>query len=93
MAQVVEHLEHPTEAALKLEKAQSNAELLYYHTDHLGTPRELTDRDGHIVWAASYKAWGNTLTVEYPELEAKAEPLVYPLQQGTIEHLGIQDIQ
>ena len=36
----------------------------YYHNDHLGTPRELSDEDGGIVWQATYKAWGNTLRVE-----------------------------
>ena len=34
------------------------AEVFYVHADHLGTPRELTDDDGHVVWSASYKAWG-----------------------------------
>jgi len=24
----------------------------YYHTDHLGTPQELTDTEGEIVWEA-----------------------------------------
>jgi hypothetical protein len=26
--------------------------------DHLGTPRELVDAEGEIVWSASNKAWG-----------------------------------
>ncbi len=30
----------------------------HYHTDHLGTPQEMTDEAGRIVWQASYKAWG-----------------------------------
>ncbi|WP_178106705.1 RHS repeat-associated core domain-containing protein [Pseudomonas mangiferae] len=41
------------------------AEILYFHTDHLGTPRELTDGGGRIVWSATYKAWGNAY-VEHP---------------------------
>ncbi|WP_347881208.1 RHS repeat-associated core domain-containing protein [Pseudomonas sp. GD03985] len=45
---------------------KNSVEILYYHTDHLGTPRELTDRDGCIVWAATYKAWGNTAKIERP---------------------------
>ena len=36
----------------------------YYHNDHLGTPRELSDEDGGIVWQATYRAWGNTLRVK-----------------------------
>ncbi len=39
---------------------------LHVHTDHLGTPRELTNADGHIVWAASYKAWGATASIDHP---------------------------
>ena len=38
----------------------------YVHTDHLGTPRELTNNSGDIVWAASYKAWGATANIEQP---------------------------
>ncbi|WP_018609457.1 RHS repeat-associated core domain-containing protein [Uliginosibacterium gangwonense] len=30
----------------------------YYHCDHLGTPQELTDKEGNLVWSAHYKAWG-----------------------------------
>lgn len=44
------------------------AEVLYFHTDHLGTPRELTDREGRIVWSARYRAWGATLAIEQPLL-------------------------
>ena len=32
--------------------------ILHYHCDHLGTPQELTDEDGKLVWSASYEAWG-----------------------------------
>ena len=38
----------------------------YVHTDHLGTPRELTNSVGDIVWAATYKAWGATASIEHP---------------------------
>jgi RHS repeat-associated protein len=30
----------------------------YVHTDHLGTPQEMTDADGKIEWSAEYTAWG-----------------------------------
>ena len=53
--------------------AATSNELLYYHVDHLGTPRELSDSEGNYVWAAEYKTWGNTLKIEYPELNQKAE--------------------
>ncbi|MBN3968802.1 RHS domain-containing protein [Pseudomonas gregormendelii] len=32
--------------------------LYYFHTDQIGTPLEMTDREGQIVWQATYKAWG-----------------------------------
>ena len=30
----------------------------HYHLDHLGTPHEVTNDDGRVVWQASLKAWG-----------------------------------
>ncbi|MFM2591265.1 RHS repeat-associated core domain-containing protein [Vibrio sp. TBV020] len=75
IAQVVSHLDKEKGAwpySLKPVSSITN-DILHYHVDHLGTPRELTDSDGHYVWAAQYKAWGNTLKVEYPELTQKAE--------------------
>jgi RHS repeat-associated protein len=41
----------------------ARAEVRHLHTDHLGTPREMTDADGRVVWAARYRAWGNVLEV------------------------------
>jgi RHS repeat-associated protein len=38
-------------------------ELVYYQCDHLGTPQELTDSEGQVAWAASYKAWGQARVV------------------------------
>jgi len=46
---------------------------LYYHTDHLGTPRELTDAEGNLVWAATYKAWGSVQNIEYPPILRTAQ--------------------
>lgn len=30
----------------------------FYQNDHLGTPQQLTDRAGAVVWAATYKSFG-----------------------------------
>ena len=30
----------------------------FYHCDHLGTPQEMTDHTGSIIWKAEYRAWG-----------------------------------
>jgi RHS repeat-associated protein len=35
-----------------------NGELLYVHSDHLGTPTHLLNEDGHVVWKANYDAFG-----------------------------------
>ncbi|SDT88688.1 RHS repeat-associated core domain-containing protein [Halopseudomonas salegens] len=48
------------------EPPASTTQILYYHTDHLGTPRELTNAEGHIVWEARYKAWGRVHQIDYP---------------------------
>jgi len=37
---------------------QQQDAVYYYHLDHLGTPREMTDGRGHIVWSAQYRAYG-----------------------------------
>ncbi|MFP3427584.1 RHS domain-containing protein, partial [Pseudoalteromonas sp. SIMBA_162] len=36
----------------------SAAELYYFQTDHLGTPLEVADSDGNLVWVGQYRAWG-----------------------------------
>ncbi|RSZ56968.1 RHS repeat protein [Massilia atriviolacea] len=43
---------------------QEGAQVHFLHTDHLGTPREMTDRDGRLTWAVRYKAWGNVVRSE-----------------------------
>ena len=38
-----------------LDKAR---EILYYHNDQIGIPREMTDEKGNIVWSGDYSGWG-----------------------------------
>ncbi|NWB57952.1 MULTISPECIES: RHS repeat-associated core domain-containing protein [unclassified Pseudomonas] len=33
----------------------------YYHNDLNGLPEQLTEADGHNVWRATYRVWGNTV--------------------------------
>ena len=33
-------------------------EILYYHNDQIGIPREMTDEEGNIVWSGDYSGWG-----------------------------------
>lgn len=44
--------------------AASHDRITHYHCDHLGTPRELTDAQGNVVWSGRYQAWGRLLYVE-----------------------------
>ncbi|MGE8046200.1 RHS domain-containing protein [Pseudomonas alabamensis] len=39
------------------------------YTDQIGTPLEMTDADGSIVWQATYKAWGWLETLHVGEVE------------------------
>jgi len=38
--------------------AKTRHATLFYQTDHLGTPQELVDETGKVVWLGRYKAWG-----------------------------------
>ncbi|WP_256576414.1 RHS repeat-associated core domain-containing protein, partial [Pseudomonas sp. KK4] len=40
-----------------------------FHTDQIGTPLEMTDREGQIVWQATYKAWGSVEKLTVNEVE------------------------
>jgi RHS repeat-associated protein len=51
-----------------LAQVQDN-QVYHYHLDHLGTPRELTNDDGKIVWKAKYKTYGNLALKEVEEVE------------------------
>ncbi|WP_321882646.1 RHS repeat-associated core domain-containing protein [Paraburkholderia bannensis] len=37
----------------------------FYQNDHLGTPQELVDTSGKVVWLARYKAWGGGKRAPY----------------------------
>ncbi|MDK2127073.1 RHS repeat-associated core domain-containing protein, partial [Parachitinimonas caeni] len=51
--------------------------IYYYHPDQIGTPRELTNAEGQIVWRAEYLAWGNTLKLHWL---TDAAPVEQPLR-------------
>ncbi len=44
-------------------------QIYHYHLDHLGTPRELTNDEGQIVWKVRYKTYGNVALKEVDEIE------------------------
>ena len=50
-------------------EGEAERKLYYFHTDQIGTPLEMTDVDGQIVWQATYKAWGEVETLAVSEVE------------------------
>ncbi|WP_435037268.1 RHS repeat-associated core domain-containing protein [Pseudomonas neuropathica] len=47
----------------------------YYQLDHLGTPQELTDYSGDIVWSAQYDAYGKVATLTLAGEDYLNQPL------------------
>ncbi|MBV6821311.1 RHS repeat-associated core domain-containing protein, partial [Pseudomonas sp. PD9R] len=47
----------------------------YYQLDHLGTPQELTDYGGEIVWSAQYTAYGKLSQLKHGGGETLEQPL------------------
>ncbi|ELF6209485.1 RHS domain-containing protein [Pseudomonas putida] len=43
--------------------------LYYFHTDQIGTPLELTDSEGGIVWQATFRSWGAIEQLTVNEVE------------------------
>ncbi|EHU1196472.1 RHS repeat-associated core domain-containing protein, partial [Acinetobacter baumannii] len=41
-----------------VKQSQGFDDVWFYHCDHLGTPQEMSDQTGAIIWKAEYKAWG-----------------------------------
>nr|WP_318182893.1 RHS repeat-associated core domain-containing protein [Pseudomonas fluorescens] len=56
-------------------KGPRNACPFYYQLDHLGTPQELTDYSGEIVWAAQYTAYGRLTRLNRDTHQILDQPL------------------
>ncbi len=56
-------------------KGPADACPLYYQLDHLGTPQELTNYGGAIVWSAKYTAHGKLREVSQGDGERLKQPL------------------
>jgi len=54
----------------------ASGELYYYHNDHLGTPQQMLDDVGNIVWEAQYSAFGKA----YITINAVENNLRFPGQ-------------
>ncbi|WP_431081095.1 RHS repeat-associated core domain-containing protein [Pseudomonas thivervalensis] len=52
-----------------------DARPFYYHLDHLGTPQELTNPAGQIVWSARYNGYGKVTELTHGDGEQLEQPL------------------
>ena len=57
----------------------------YYQLDHLGTPQELTDYGGEIVWSAKYNAYGKVTHLAFGGGEQLDQPLRFQGQYFDVE--------
>ncbi len=54
----------------RVDQAEGEEQKLYYfHTDQIGTPLEMTNCDGEIVWQATYRSWGAIEQLTVNEVE------------------------
>jgi RHS repeat-associated protein len=52
---------------VKTKNSNNQSVYAYYHHDHLNTPIQATDKQGKVVWAAQYSAFGQvTITTPTP---------------------------
>ncbi|KPB78942.1 Conserved hypothetical proetein [Pseudomonas syringae pv. maculicola] len=63
-------------ARVDQKEGETENTIYYYHTDQIGTPLEMTDAEGHIVWQAKYRAWGAVEKLVVNEVEELRR--VYP---------------
>ncbi len=45
-------------AVVKTDAARPQGVVYHIHTDHLGTPQEVSNAEGQLIWAAQYRAYG-----------------------------------
>ncbi len=56
----------------QVDQAEGQEQKFYYfHTDQIGTPLELTNSEGEIVWQATYQSWGTIEQLAVNEVEQK----------------------
>ncbi|POD29850.1 hypothetical protein BKM14_21365 [Pseudomonas syringae pv. syringae] len=56
-------------ARVDQQEGEAENKVYYFHTDQIGTPLEMTDVEGQIVWQAKYRAWGAVEKLVVNEVE------------------------
>jgi RHS repeat-associated protein len=75
------------------DKSQPLISIYHYHCNHLGTPQELTNQDGDVIWLSYDRAWGGSFeTIYKPQFidnwainESELQPFKFQGQSLDIE--------
>ena len=66
-----------------LARIDNDAQIYYYHVDHLGTPQAMTDAAGEVVWKADYEPFGKaTVKVAVVENNLRLPGQYYDKETG-----------
>lgn len=60
---------HRPAAQIRRSSVEYEGQVLLYWTDHLGTPQEVTNERGELVWQVALKAWGGIDRVHVERVE------------------------
>ncbi|WP_440094210.1 RHS repeat domain-containing protein [Pseudomonas syringae] len=71
-------------ARVDQKEGEAENKVYYYHTDQIGTPLEMTDAEGQIVWQAKYRAWGvvEKLVVNEVEQNLRFQGQYFDIETG-----------
>ena len=72
------------------EEGETYQETCYFHCDHIGIPREMTDKDGNLLWFGNYTGWGR-LEEETKVTDSAYQPFRLQNQYADRE-TGLHDI-
>ena len=65
------------------EDGENRQQIHYFHCDQIGIPREMTDKDGNLLWFGNYTGWGR-LKEETKVTDAAYQP--FRLQNQYADH-------
>ncbi|MBB6366709.1 RHS repeat-associated protein [Xanthomonas sacchari] len=60
------------------------ARIYYFHLQPSGLPEEMSDLNGHLVWRAQYRLWGNAVAEEWQAFDAAGRPVNAPMVETGI---------
>ncbi|CAM3315541.1 RHS repeat-associated core domain-containing protein [Paracoccus aminovorans] len=69
-------------AQIRRHDPAQEGEVLVYWLDHLGTPQEISNEKGELVWQVALKAWGG---IDRPVIERVENNLRFPGQYHDVE--------